>query len=112
MTTRLTEIACSLQRGDALAGAMTALDGWEARNIGAQRMRMFIADAHAWLAEAADEIRAFADSLCPYCHSANEAVRDTYCDPTCPGCVVRHFNPPAAPARRTWWQRIFGRSDE
>jgi hypothetical protein len=105
-TTRLSEIAASLQRGDALSGALEALEGWEARNIGAARMRAHVTDAAAQLAEVAQELQAVSDSLCPYCHSDNEAIRATYCDATCPGCIARHFDAPKP--RRTWWQRLVG----
>ena len=91
--TRLTEIAESLHRGEALQGAMTALDGWEARNIGAQRMRMFLADAQAWLSEAAGEIAdAAADLVIEHEAMAQELER--------------------RPVRLSVWARIFGRSDE
>jgi hypothetical protein len=62
-TTRLSEIAASLQRGDALSGALEALEGWEARNIGAARMRAHVTDAAAQLAEVAQELRDAAADL-------------------------------------------------
>jgi hypothetical protein len=56
-TTRLSEIAASLQRGDALSGALEALEGWEARNIGSARMRAHVTDAVAQLREVAQELQ-------------------------------------------------------
>lgn len=31
------------------------------------------------------------DTPCPYCTSDNSAIRDTYYDQTCEGCVKRMF---------------------
>jgi hypothetical protein len=42
---------------------------------------------------------------CPYCTSDNEAVRSTFCNATCAGCLSRHFEKPI-PTKPTLWQRI------
>jgi hypothetical protein len=88
-TTRLSEIAASLQRGDALSGALEALEGWEARNIGAARMRAHVTDAAAQLEEAAMYIR----------HAAQD-VQVQLED------MLRELE--RQPVRLSLWARIFG----
>jgi hypothetical protein len=92
-TTRLSEIAASLQRGDALSGALEALEGWEARNIGAARMRAHVTDAAAQLAEVAQELQAAASDLyVQHEMMASELERQ--------------------PVRLSLWARIFGARHE
>jgi hypothetical protein len=87
--TRLTEIAESLQRGDALSGALLALQGWEARNIGAARMREHLFDALIRLDEVAAELRyAEAELISQHESMAQELER--------------------RPVRLSVWARIFG----
>jgi hypothetical protein len=88
-TTRLSEIAASLQRGDALSGALEALEGWEARNIGAARMRMHLAMAEDWLIQAAGEIE--------------EAMGDLWAEQQ---ELMRELE--RQPVRLSLWARIFG----
>jgi hypothetical protein len=92
-TTRLSEIAASLQRGDALSGALEALEGWEARNIGAARMRAHVTDAAAQLAEVAQELQAVSVAIYVRgCEAGREMERGR--------------------VRLTWWQRLVGARHE
>ena len=93
MTTRLSEIALSLERGDALSGAQQALDGWEARNIGAARMREHVYFALGHLRGLAFDMRKELEEL----QAEHEAMAQE---------LERR------PVRLSWWARIFGGRSE
>jgi hypothetical protein len=93
MTQRLREIADCLKRGDALSGAAAALDGWEARNIGAARMRLHLAEAHDYLIQLSGELKFALDDLC----REHEAM-------------ARELE--RRPVRLSVWARIFGVNHE
>lgn len=49
---------------------------------------------------------------CPYCTSDDAAVRGTFCNATCAGCLTRHFDAP--PKEKTLserlWELVAGRA--
>jgi hypothetical protein len=86
---RLEEISENLRDGWPLVGAMTALDGWEARNIGAARMREHLRAATVEMADLAAQIH---DALTDLHREHEEMAQE----------LERR------PVRLSMWARIFG----